>query len=227
MKLLAIETATDACSSALEIDGESRTRYQIAPRQHAERLLPMVNELLAEAGLGLRDLDGVAFGRGPGSFTGVRIAASVAQGLAFGADLPVAGVSSLRALAQGVRRERGKERVLSAFDARMSEVYWGVFVVQEGIMSPVLEEGVFAPDLVPVPQSPGDWFGAGDGWGVYQEILCQRAGNLLEAPCANAYPQAIDVASLGRVCFERGEGVPAEDALPVYLRDKVTREPEA
>ena len=122
MKLLAIETATDACSCALDIDGESRWRYQLAPRQHAELLLPMVSELLDEAAVAMRDLDGVAFGRGPGSFTGVRIAASVVQGLAFGADLPVAGVSSLRALAEGVRREYGEEAVLSAFDARMSEV---------------------------------------------------------------------------------------------------------
>ena len=225
MKLLAIETATDACSCAIYVNGDFRWRKRLAPRQHAELLLPMVYGLLKEAGLRLRDLDGIAFGRGPGSFTGVRIAASVVQGLAFGAGLPVAGVSSLQALAEGVRRQRGEPRVLAAFDARMSEVYWAGYVEAAGVMVPVTPEGVFAPESVPVPSAPGEWFGAGDGWGAYEDVLGQRVGNLIKRSRADLYPDAIDVATLGVLCFERDEALAPEQALPVYLRDTVTREP--
>ena len=223
MKLLAIETATDACSCALRIDGDCLSRYQLAPRQHAELALSMVDALLTEAGVRLRDLDGLAYGRGPGSFTGVRIAVGVAQGLAFGATLPVVGVSSLQALAQRTRREHGERHVLSAFDARMSEVYWAAYVEDQGIMSPVTDEGVFAPDRVPIPKVFGEWFGVGDGWGAHEETLGRRVD--VKGSCASIYPHATDVATLGVVGFERGEAGPAEQALPVYLRDMVTREP--
>lgn len=223
MKLLAIETATDTCSCAIGIDEKYFSRELHAPRQHAELVLAMVEELLEESGLVLSGLDGVAFGRGPGSFTGVRIAAGVVQGLAFGASLPVVGVSSLLALAEGVRRKYQRSRVLVAFDARMSEVYWGSFIDQAGRMSPVIQEGVFPPGEVPSAHPPGDWFGAGDGWGVYEHVLRQRLGNSVDEVDAELYPSAIDVAVLGAACFERGESVSAENALPVYLRDTVTR----
>ena len=128
-KLLAIDTSTEACSAALGIGGDVRERYEFAPRQHAELILPMVDALLAEGQIKLKDLDGLAFGRGPGAFTGVRIATGVIQGLAFGAGLPVVPVSSLAALAQGAAP--GHSSIMSAFDARMGEVYWGAFAVDK------------------------------------------------------------------------------------------------
>ena len=225
MKLLAIETATDNCSCAIVVADKYFWRERHAPRQHAELVLVMVDQLLSEAGLRLSALDGIAFGRGPGSFTGVRIAASVVQGLAFGANLPVVGVSSLWALAQGVHRTHRASRVLAAFDARMSEVYWAGFAEEGGIMSPITQEGVFSPEQVPIPCPTGDWFAAGDGWGVYQEVLLERMGYPVNKLDPDLYPSAIDVAALGVLCFERGESVSPEYALPVYLRDTVTRTP--
>ncbi|NNJ83882.1 MAG: tRNA (adenosine(37)-N6)-threonylcarbamoyltransferase complex dimerization subunit type 1 TsaB, partial [Gammaproteobacteria bacterium] len=127
MKILAIDTATDACSVSLHMDGQYRDSHEIAPRKHAEILLPRIEALLSAAALSPRDLDALAFGRGPGAFTGVRIATGVIQGLAFGADLPVVPISSLHALAQGAWRERGEKNILAAFDARMGEVYWGAY----------------------------------------------------------------------------------------------------
>src|SRR3569833_3307602 len=127
MKLLAIDTATEACSAALYLDGAVNKRYVLAPREHALLILPMIDELLRDANLSPLELDAVAFGRGPGAFTGLRIAAGVAQGIAYGADLPVVPVSSLAALAQGCYRERGVTRVLATIDARIGEVYWGAY----------------------------------------------------------------------------------------------------
>ena len=223
MKLLAIETSTDRCSCAIALDGECRAYDRHAPRQHAELILEMISELLQESDLRLRDLNGVAFGRGPGSFTGVRIAASVTQGLAYGADLPVVGISSLQALAQGVRRGRGKTHVLTAFDARMSEVYWGAYREEDEIMAPVIEDGVFAPQKVPIPASSVPWHGAGDGWSAYADILAQRLPETAAQSCMVIYPSAIDIITLASAAFEKGQTVSALMALPVYLRDTVTR----
>ncbi len=135
MKLLAIDTSTDACSAALWLNGEVRQRYQVAPREHGQLILPMIESLLAEAGLALTQLDTLAFGRGPGGFTGVRIANSVIQGLAFGADLPVVPISSLAALAQGAYTEMGTPQILAAIDARIGEVYWGAYRAAQGCAS--------------------------------------------------------------------------------------------
>ena len=223
LKLLAIETATEACSCALLHNGEPISRYAYAPRRHAEIVLQMVSEVLAEGDLSVNDLDGFAFGRGPGSFTGVRIATGVVQGLAFGADLTVAPVSSLRALAQGVFRQFESRSVLAAFDARMSEVYWGCFAETNGLMSAIGDEGVFAPGEVPLPESAGEWFGAGSGWGAYESILRARVGRKLSGVDAKMYPHALDVACLGAEVFAAGQAVSAEEALPVYLRDQVTQ----
>ncbi|HDP89812.1 MAG TPA: tRNA (adenosine(37)-N6)-threonylcarbamoyltransferase complex dimerization subunit type 1 TsaB, partial [Thioalkalivibrio sp.] len=152
MKILAIDTATDACSAALFLDGEVTSRFELAPRRHTELILPMVGSLLEEAGLAVTDLDAVAFGRGPGAFTGLRIAAGVAQGLALGADLPVIPVSTLATMAQQVMDEAGAEAVAAALDARMGEVYWGCYRRDaEGVAEPVGPETVCAPQAVPVP----------------------------------------------------------------------------
>lgn len=216
MKLLAFDTATDACSVALVVGGNVHERCELGSR-HAERLLLLVDEVLAEGALALNALDAIAFGRGPGSFTGLRIGAGVAQGLAFGADLPVVPVSSLAALAQGV----DAPKVLAAIDARMKQVYWAEYVRDvRGLVRLAGEEIVVAPDAVPVP--PGaEWTGAGSGWEQYADVLQPRLGARVVAWRRGAAPRARFVAQLGAADFEAGGGVPAEQALPVYLRDNV------
>lgn len=162
MKLLALETATEACSAALWVDGRVLARFQHAPRLQTELMLPMVDELLAEAGIRLNDLDAIAYSRGPGAFTGVRIAAAVAQGLAFGVDLPIIPVSSLQTLAQGVNREYGADRVLCVFDARMDEIYVGAYEKdKDGLMQPLAPERLGAAATVALPE--GAFFAAGNG----------------------------------------------------------------
>lgn len=221
MKLLALDTATDACTVALLIDAEVLARGVIEPRGHAQRILPLVDELLAEAGLPLAALDALAFGRGPGSFTGLRIAAGIVQGLAFGADLPVVPVSDLAALAHGAWRETGHDRVLAALDARMGEVYWGAFhVAARGKAAPQDREYVCPPGEVPQPQGEG-WFGAGPGWAVWSEMLRERLGSAVTAWDGARLPHAHDIALLAATAFARGETVAAEQALPVYLREEV------
>ena len=224
MKLIALETATEACSAALYNDGETVERYTVQPRRHADLILEMVNDLLSEAGLKLRDLDALAFGRGPGAFTGVRIAVGVVQGLAFGADLPVAPISTLQGLAQGALHEEGHTRVLAAIDARMGEVYWGAFTQgSAGLLEPTGGEGVYKPEAVPLPDENG-WFGVGTGWGSYAEALARHLGRDIPND-GGRLPRARDIAALAVPVIERGGGVPAEKALPVYLRDQVVRKP--
>ena len=218
MKLLAIDTATDACSAALSIDGEVRERFEIAPRAHTELILPMIDELLAEAGLAVGQLDAMAFGRGPGAFTGVRIAVGVTQGIAFGAELPVVPVSTLAAVAQGLNADK----VLVALDARMDEVYWGAYQRNgTGLVELLDEELVSPPDAVPLPNGDG-WLGAGAGWLAYEAALVARCGRQVSAKQDDCFPHARDVAVLGCAGFTAGKAVDAEHALPVYLRDKVT-----
>ena len=219
-KLLALDTTEEACSAALLIGAEVVERFAIAPRRHSELILPMMDGLLAEAGLHLGDLDALAFARGPGSFTGVRIAASVAQGVAFGADLPVVPVSSLQALAQGGAREHAVHAVLGALDARMYEVYWGAYRADAaGMVRPVVDECVCAPDQVPMPDRD-TWIGVGSGWASYAEALTARCGMALEA-FGDARVHAQDVARLAAALFAEGAAVAADQALPVYLRDQV------
>ena len=224
-RILAIETATAACSAALSIDGEVEERYALAPRQHAALLLPMVESLLASAGLSVTQLDALAFGQGPGAFTGVRIAASAAQGMAFAANLPVVPVSTLAALASGAMRETGETHVMVALDARMDEVYWGVYA-RGAAGLPVLQgrEAVAAPAAVPIPD--GDrWIAAGSGWEACAERLVPRAGERVVRLLPDLEPRAHDIALIGADRFARGEAGCAGDAVPVYLRDQVVRMP--
>ena len=224
-RILAIETATAACSAALYVDGEVEERYALAPRQHAALILSMVESLLASAELAVTQLDALAFGQGPGAFTGVRIAASAAQGIAFGANLPVVPVSTLAALAAGAMRETGESHVMTALDARMDEVYWGVYTGDAAGL-PVLQgrETVAGPDDVPVP-GDGDWVAAGSGWGAYAGLLMPRAGERVVRLLPDLEPGAHDVAVIGADRFARGEVGRAGDAVPVYLRDRVVRAP--
>jgi tRNA threonylcarbamoyladenosine biosynthesis protein TsaB len=220
MRLLAIDTTEDACSAALLWDDAVEELFEIAPRRHSELILPMMDALLHEAGCTLADLDALAFARGPGSFTGLRIATAIVQGTAFGAGLPVVPVSSLQALAQGCRRQCGAEAVIAALDARMQEVYWGGYRVDgQGLMQVVLEDRVAAPGDVTVAAG-GHWHGAGSGWAAYRESLLSRVGGVAGIDGA-ARIQAQDVARLAAVRFAAGEFVRAEEALPVYLRDQV------
>ncbi len=225
MKILAIETATEACSAALLVDGEVTERYLVQPRGHSELILSMVEELLAGAELPLSALDAVAFGRGPGSFTGVRIATGVIQGIAFAADLPVAPVSTLAALAQRCYRESGEERLLPAYDARMQEVYWGAYIVSEtGLVKVVVPDEVSDPAKVSPPQGDG-WCGVGSGWGSYGQQLRSCLNGSLKQVQPEMLCSAHDVALLGEACVAANELVAAEMALPVYLRDKVAAKP--
>lgn len=225
MKLLAIETATEACSAALYIDGEVKEISEVAPRKHAELILPMMDKLLAESELKLSQLDALAFGRGPGSFTGVRIATGVIQGTAFGAELPVVPVSTLAALAQRCFREQGASRILPAFDARMNEVYWAAYEVgADDLVEVVLPEQVAKPDQVEMP-SDGNWHGAGTGWATYGDVLSQRLGEHLIKVSNDLFCSAHDVALLGVAGFRAGDAVAPENALPVYLRDQVAKKP--
>lgn len=225
MKLLAVETATEACSAAL-VNGEEITeRYRIAPRKHAELILPMAQELLSDAGISLSDLDAVAFGRGPGSFTGLRIAAGIVQGIALGTDLPVVPVSTLAALAQGVMNEFSVRNVLAALDARMDELYWGAYTRdQNGLARLQGEEKVGPPEHVSTIES-GPWVGAGSGWTEYQVHLKKLPGIKIDRVILDRFPHAADVALLAVDAFEAGMVVPAESATPEYLRNDVARKP--
>ncbi len=225
MKLLAIETAAEACSAALLLDGEVTLRYQVQPRKHSELIMPMLDDLLQESGLKPTQLDAIAFGCGPGSFTGVRIAAGVAQGVAFAADLPVVRVSTLASLAQGHFRQSGCRRVLPAFDARMQEVYWGCYELQEsGLMQALFPDEITPADKVTLPQG-GNWHGVGGGWASYGESLGAVIGSGLKSVTPDLFCSAHDIALLGAAGFEQGAVVSADQALPQYLRDNVAKKP--
>ena len=221
MKLLALDTATEACSAALWIDGTVLERYQLAPRRHAALILPMLDAVLVEAGLTVAQLDAIAVGCGPGAFTGVRIAISIAQGIAFAADLPVVPISTLAALALGAAREFGHGNLATALDARMGEVYWGTYRAEDGTVALLGEEQCCPAAAVAVPS--GDWFGVGSGWPVYAEALSQRC--LVSAWQGDRYPRAADVARLAAGPGRRDAWVTAEHALPVYLRNQVAIRP--
>jgi tRNA threonylcarbamoyladenosine biosynthesis protein TsaB len=223
MKLLALDTSTEACSVAVLVDGEIQERFELVQQRHSERILPLIDALLADAGLALPQLDALAFGRGPGSFTALRIGAGVVQGLAFGADLPVIPVSSLAALAQG----HEASRVIAALDARMEQVYYGAYERDgHGLVRLVGVEAVAHPESVDV-SAVGGWEGVGSGWDRHHARLRAALGDRLHAWYPQQYPRARAVALLGARSFERGERVPASEAVPVYVRDEVAHKPKA
>ncbi len=225
MKILAIDTATEACSAALYRDGEVIARYELAPRRHTELLLPMVDAVLGEASLTVSDLDAIAFGRGPGSFTGVRIATATAQGLAWAAGLPAIPVSTLAAIAQAAIDQRSVDAVACALDARMGEVYWACYRRDEtGHATLQGEEQVLPPEQVPLLNDPAHWHAAGSGWQAHGDALIQRLGATPASIDPEALPDAATIARLATHALERGETVPPEQALPVYLRNKVTHQ---
>ncbi|MCJ8168886.1 tRNA (adenosine(37)-N6)-threonylcarbamoyltransferase complex dimerization subunit type 1 TsaB [Atopomonas sediminilitoris] len=216
--VLALDTATEACSVALWHQGQSLSNYAVIPRLHAQELLPMIKALLAEAQLPMSAIDALAFGRGPGAFTGVRIATGMVQGLALALDRPVLAVSNLAMLAQRAWREQGAQQVATAIDARMDEVYWGCYQLQDEVMQLVGSEAVLAPESVALPERwrEAECFGAGTGWG-YAERLAVKPS----ACDAALLPHAEDLLRLALHGWANGEAVDAADAQPVYLRDKV------
>ena len=220
MNLLAIETATETCSVALAVNGEVMELYEHAPRQHAELLLPWVQQLLAEAELGFTSLDGIAFSRGPGSFTSLRIGIGVVQGLAWASDCPVIPVSSLAATAQ-VAANEGIRTAQVALDARMSEVFTGLFRLNEnGIMVVDGEERVCGPDRVQLPDEP-EIYAVGIGFERYPE-LNELAGHLAGTR-VDIWPDAVSVLKLAQEWLISNKALPAEMAQPVYLRDNVAK----
>jgi tRNA threonylcarbamoyladenosine biosynthesis protein TsaB len=242
MNLLAFELSTEACSVAVFAGGEVRERHEIAPRKHAEYALPWAEALLAEAGIAKSALDGVAVGRGPGAFTGVRLGISIAQGIALALDVPAVPVSTLRALAMracylppppagegrggGGRHAGAGDRVLAAIDARMREVYVARFRLEagaDGLLDAIADgdEAVMPPDAVPAPDGDGPWFGVGTGFGALDGVLRQRFADRLVAVDAEALPHAADVARLAAAALRRGEGIAPERLEPAYLRNAV------
>ncbi len=219
LKIIAFDTATEWCTAALWQDGACAFREVHAGQGHSDLLVPMIMALLAEAGLSLRDLDGLAYGMGPGSFTGLRIACGVAQGLALGADLPVLGISTLEALAEEARDSHGGDRVAACLDARMNEIYAAFYQrgaeVWRGLAGPV----VCPPAAVPVPDAEG-FIGVGSGFAAYPALAERLAGRLAKVD-GDIHPHARAIARLAAPRFTRGEGLPAEAAEPLYIRDKV------
>lgn len=242
MHLLALDTSTEACSAALGVclPGEPErvlTRAAEAPRGHAELILPMVEGLLAEAGLSLSSLGAIAFARGPGSFTGLRLAAAVTQGLAFGAGLPVLAVSTLRASAlQALQRAPSATHVLVCNDARMGEVYVAAFARGAGgLPEPLGPESVCPPSSVVLPATSGVWVGAGHGFRAYPQL--EQAAPASSRPgearpgfteiFADLLPQAREVLPLARAEWAAGRILKPAEAQPVYLRDDVAKVPQA
>ncbi|WP_428312238.1 tRNA (adenosine(37)-N6)-threonylcarbamoyltransferase complex dimerization subunit type 1 TsaB [Hydrocarboniphaga sp.] len=221
MRLLAIDTATEACSAALWLDGALIERFEVAGRTHTEKLLPLVQALLAEAGIRPAQLDGLVAGIGPGSFAGVRIGVGLVKGLALGLDRPVAGISSLAMLAQAAIRG-GAQRVLPCIDARMSEIYLGAYQRGgDGLAQSLQFDQVVPPEQADLSALAGDWTAVGTGWGSYDAILRQRLAKAPLSVDGSALPHAQDALLLALPLFQSGQALGADELAPAYLRDRV------
>jgi tRNA threonylcarbamoyladenosine biosynthesis protein TsaB len=217
LNLLALDTSTEYCSVALMRNGKQLTHLEIhAVQRHSELVLPMIEQLLLAAGMAVDQLDGIAFGAGPGSFTGIRIACGVAQGLAFGAELPVVAVGTLTALAQEV----GGTHVLACLDARMGEIYHATYRRDEAGWVELTPPAVGPVSSAPSLEGDG-WLGSGNGFAVYGDALARRYGGQLVRVEPTLYPHARSIARLAMPLLAAGCGMPAEQALPLYVRDKV------
>lgn len=224
MKLLALDTSSEGCSAALLVNGSVTERFDLAPRGHTRLLMPMIRELLAEQNLAPADLDALAFACGPGSFTGLRIATGVIQGLAWGLEIPVIPVSSLATVAlNAIERFDVAEGdgLAVAFDARMGEVYWGCFQSRGGLPVPMMSERVCSPESVSLPPLDGCWYGAGQGWQL-REQMPQSLVSAVSRTDDTLVPRANYVVRLASHELIAGRGVSAAEAQPVYVRDEVT-----
>jgi len=216
MNLLALETSTEQLSLALLVNGALSRVDQLVGNASSSFVLPNIQILLDEANVKLTDLDGIAFGAGPGAFTGVRIAAGITQGLAFGANLPVVGMSTLLALAEA----SGETRVIACLDARMGEVYHAVYEKQGDTWQTVLDAGVYQPEQVPAITG-GAWIGVGSGWKNYPVPLSAVYAGQLTQTQPNLMPSAAAVLALAKPIFEQGEATLASEAMPIYVRNRV------
>lgn len=221
-RILALDTATEACSVALWNDGQIYSLFDVCPREHTQRILPMVQQALAENGVALHELDALAFGQGPGSFTGVRIGIGIAQGLALGADLPMIGVSTLVTMAQGAFRRTRATRVFAAIDARMGEVYWAQYQrAADGQWLGEDSEAVLKPQQVQEVSAglDGRWATVGTGWQTYPALVAHEAIALFDGEMP--LPQAEDMLPLAYRQWCAGRTVNVEEAQPRYLRNEV------
>lgn len=216
MKILAFDTATTACTVALECDGQPLARFEVAPRQHGALLLPMIESLLSEAGCHLSSLDAIAFGQGPGMFTGVRIAAGAAQGLSYALKIPVIPISTLTTLAQDMHDTYGVSGCLAALDARMGEIYWAEYQTDhDGLMIPMTDEQLSPPESITASDTA--LMGGGSGWDEYHKQL----GHLNLPWQTQRFPSATSMLKLAQKAFKSGQYVAPHAALPVYLRKAV------
>lgn len=219
--ILAIETSTELASAALLYRGELIARQSAGTQTHSDAILPMIQQLLADAGLALSQCDALAFGVGPGSFTGVRTACGVVQGLAFGADRPVVPVVTLEAAAQACRDEAPEaDEVLAILDARMGEVYWARYRARaQGGWDVLAEPALSSAAQVPVDHRP---HACGNGLSVYAEhFSTDFCASMFASTHPLAMPHARQVATLGQIHFHDGLALPAQQAQPLYLRNKV------
>lgn len=216
MNILALDTSTEHCSVALWRDGAVFERAVRAGQSHSEILIGMADAVLAEGDMRLAALDGIAYGRGPGSFTGLRIACAVAQGLAFPADIPLVGIGTLHAMAMAC----GATRVVCCLDARMQEIYHAAYLREGDVYIEVSTPRVCVPAAVPELQG-GGWTGCGSGFAAYRDELQQAYGAALAQVMDGVYPHARDIARLAAPVFAAGQGIRAEEAAPLYIRDKV------
>ena len=222
MRILAIDTATEACSAALWNDAKTCAHFELCPREHTQRILPIVQDILTEGGVGLHDLDALAFGRGPGSFTGVRIGIGIAQGLALGAELPMIGVSTLATMAQGAWRKQGASRVLAAIDARMGEVYWAEYQRDaQGVWHGEATEAVLKPEAVQqrLAELDGEWATVGTGWAAWPDMTQGANVQLIDGDVL--LPEAEDMLPIACYLLAQGKTVAVDKAEPVYLRNEV------
>jgi tRNA threonylcarbamoyladenosine biosynthesis protein TsaB len=223
MKLLAVETATEACSAAVFVDGVMSERFELAPKHHTKLILPMIAELMNAANLKPTELDALAFGCGPGSFTGIRIATGVIQGIALGADLPVVCVSTLAAMAQEFFDRSDSKLAFTAMDARMGEIFWGVYQRDALGFAELMEHEAVMPAALVTCAVKGLGVGIGSGWGVYADELMARLAERVAYYETDNLPRAALIARLGVQGFLQGLAVPVEQAMPVYLRNKVAK----
>lgn len=221
MRILAIDASTEACSAALYMDGELIERYLVAPRKHIELLKPMVDEVLKEAEVDVNDLTGLAFGAGPGSFAGLRVACAFIQGMGAALEIPIVPVSTLKAMAQQVLDNHPDRTVLVMLDAKMKEVYWGVYRLEEREVITVLPEKVTKIDEIPSFAGIvglANIIGAGDGWNVAPNWVEALKPEIIEK---NVYPRAGEIALLSIDDFENGMALDADQVSPMYLRNNI------
>lgn len=215
LNLLALDTATEACSVALSVGKNCYSRFEICPQQHSQKILEMVKAVLDEAGIDLHQIKGIAFGQGPGSFTGVRIATGIIQGLAYGANLPVFGVSTLATMAQQAVVERNAECVISAIDARMSEVYFGIYNQKNGLVKLINNEQVLAPEIAQtIVAEQSNYVSVGTGW--REDLLVDPVKTEI------LYPNAKFMLPIAQHAWNENQFIDVMDISPVYLRNTVT-----